>query len=265
MPVRIQHLLLRLQRYDATLTYKPGKELYIADTLPRAYLTGRDLSGIELDNEIDCHVNCLVKHLPLAKSKFEEFKEASASDIELQQLKKFIISGWPDTKQEVPNEVKPYWNFRDEINEIQEILFKGEKIIVPTSLRREMLACIHEIHLGIQKCMQRGWKSLFWPGMSSKIKDLISKCQTCLKYHYAQQKEPLIPYEVPELSWQRIAADLLQLGGEDYLLVIDYFSKYIELARLEDNALSPEVIMHLTDGKAWNSTRTSIRQWSTVY
>ena len=40
VPVRIQRLLLRLQRYDVTLTYKPGKELYIADTLSRAYLTG---------------------------------------------------------------------------------------------------------------------------------------------------------------------------------------------------------------------------------
>ena len=168
MPVRIQRLLLRLQRYDVTLTYKPGKELYIADTFSRAYLTGRDPSDIELDNEVDCHVHCLVKRLPLAKSKLEEFKEASASDIELQQLKKVIISGWPDTKQEVPNEVKPYWNFRDEINETEEILFRGEKI-VPTSLRREMLERIHEVHLGIPKCMQRGRQSLFWTGMSSEI------------------------------------------------------------------------------------------------
>ena len=154
--VRIQRLLLRLQRYDITLTYKPGKVLYIADTLSRAYLTGRDPSDIELDNEIDCRVHCLVKRLPLAKSKFEDFKEASASDIELQQLKKVIISGWPDTKQEVLNEVKPYWNFRDEINKIEGILLKGEKIdkiTVPTSLGRKMLVRIHEVHLGIQECM----------------------------------------------------------------------------------------------------------------
>ena len=108
-----------------------------------------------------------------------------------------------------------------------------------------MLASIHEVHLGIQKCMQRGRQSFFWPSMSSEIKDLLIKCQTCLKYHCAHQKEPLIPYEVPELLWQRIAADLFQLGGEDYLLVIDYFSKYVVLARLEDNTSSPEVIMHL--------------------
>ena len=55
----------------------------------------------------------------------------------------------------------------------------------------------------------------------------------------------MIPYKVPELLWQRIAADLFQLGGKDYLLVIDYFSKYVVLARLEDNTSSPEVIMHL--------------------
>ena len=30
-------MLLKLQRYNINLVYKPGKELYIADTLSRAY------------------------------------------------------------------------------------------------------------------------------------------------------------------------------------------------------------------------------------
>ena len=81
--------------------------------------------------------------------------------------------------------------------------------------------------------------------MSNEIKDLVSNCTTCLKYQSAQPREPLIPYEVPELPWQRIAADLFQLGKDHYLLVIDYFSKYVELARLEDSTSSHEVIVHL--------------------
>ena len=161
VPARIQRLLLRLQKYDVTLTYRPGKELYIADALSRAYLTDRDSNDIEFDNEIDCHEHCLKNYLPLTKLKVQEFKDASSSDMELQQLKRVILHGWPNTKQEVPNEAQPYWNFRDEINEIEGILFKEEKIIVPASLRSEMLERIHEVHLGIQKCMQRGRQSLF--------------------------------------------------------------------------------------------------------
>ena len=35
-PRRLQRMLLRLQRYTLALTFKPGKELLIADTLSRA-------------------------------------------------------------------------------------------------------------------------------------------------------------------------------------------------------------------------------------
>ena len=93
--------------------------------------------------------------------------------------------------------------------------------------------------------MQRGGQSLFWPGMSNEIKDLVSSCKTCLKYHSAQPSEPLIPFEVTELPCQRISVDLFQLGKDQYLLVIDYFSKYVELARVEDSTSSHEVIIHL--------------------
>ena len=93
--------------------------------------------------------------------------------------------------------------------------------------------------------MQRGRQSLVWAGMSNEIKELVSNCKTCLKYQSAQSKEPLLPYVVPAFPWQRIAADLFQLGKDQYLLVIDYFSKYVELARLEDSTSSQEVIIHL--------------------
>ena len=41
-PPRLQRILLRLQRYNFSLTYKPGKELVIADTLSRAYTSDSD-------------------------------------------------------------------------------------------------------------------------------------------------------------------------------------------------------------------------------
>ena len=37
-PKRLQRLLLRLQQYDVDLRYKPGSEMYLADTLSRAFL-----------------------------------------------------------------------------------------------------------------------------------------------------------------------------------------------------------------------------------
>ena len=124
------------------------------------------------------------------------------------------------------------------------ILFKGEKIVVPESLKQSMLSLIHEVHLGVQKSLYGARQSLFWPGMTQEVKGMVENCPTCLKYRRKQQKEPLMPFQVSELPWQRIAADLFHLGSEEYLLVIDYYSKYVELAHLS-HATSPKVINHL--------------------
>ena len=50
-PKRLQRLLLRLQQYDVEIRYKPGPEMYLADTLSRAYLptTSRSVAEEEVE------------------------------------------------------------------------------------------------------------------------------------------------------------------------------------------------------------------------
>ena len=52
----------------------------------------------------------------------------------------------------------------------------------------------------------------------------------------------MIPQKVPERPWARVAADIFYYKGSDYLLVVDYFSKYPEVTRLS-NKDSEAVIM----------------------
>ena len=40
-PCRLQRMLLRLQRFNLDVTYKPGSQMYIADHLSRAYLASQ--------------------------------------------------------------------------------------------------------------------------------------------------------------------------------------------------------------------------------
>lgn len=42
----------------------------------------------------------------------------------------------------------------------------------------------------------------------------------------------MIPQEVSERAWATVAADIFYYKGKDYLLVVYYFSKYPEVARL---------------------------------
>ena len=54
---------------------------------------------------------------------------------------------------------------------------------------------------------------------------------TCQEYQPAQQKQPLLPYDIPLRPWQRIATDLFVWNNTNYLVVVDYYSNYFEIAQ----------------------------------
>lgn len=67
--------------------------------------------------------------------------------------------------------------------------------------------------------------------MSNHIKEMIQKCETC-RLQAPEQVEPLCPSTLPEQSWERIGADLFHFQNKTYLLVVDYYSRWIEVRKL---------------------------------
>ena len=70
----------------------------------------------------------------------------------------------------------------------QGILFKVEKVIIPTEMRIEMLKIIYRSHLGTEKCKHRARNSLYWPGMSSGLEYFVSTCEICSVYQRKNRK-----------------------------------------------------------------------------
>lgn len=76
----------------------------------------------------------LMSKLPVSDSKLIEIQAATTQDAQLTVLKQVIQVGWPESRKKFPPSVAEYSNHRDEITEINGVLFKGEKIIVPHTL-----------------------------------------------------------------------------------------------------------------------------------
>ena len=144
----------------------------------------------------------------------------------------------------VPPEIQSYWGIRDELHEADRLLLFGDRIIVPTILRSSQLQFIHEGHLGGEKCKLRARSSLFWPCMCQVIEETVAKCSICLKYRAANPKEPLIPHIIPGLRWEKVAVDIMTYQGHDYIVVVDFYSKYPAIAMLERMTTSC-VILHM--------------------
>ena len=142
-PPRLQRMLLRLQRYEFTMKYKPGKEMVIADTLSRAYLTSQDADDSQMEEELACHVHAVNSRIPVSEEKLEEIKKEVESDQTMKTLSATIHRGWPETRKQTPSEIQDFWNYRDELSEANGILLKQDRIIIPPKMRNEMLTRIH--------------------------------------------------------------------------------------------------------------------------
>ena len=264
---RLQRMMLQLQRYTLNVRYVPGKLMYVADTLSRAYITGDAECGAP--EEMEVLVHSLVENLPATIDKLEQFRRAFANDEVMQKLKQYIRNGWPQRKSAALPEIQAYWDIRDELHEAEGLLLFGERLVVPASLRPDMLQVIHEGHLGRDKCKARARVSLYWPLMGVDIEEVVGRCAVCQKYRAANQKEPLIPHSVPALRWQQVALDIMTHKGKDYLVAVDYLSKFPEIALLERKTAAC-VIMHLKSmfarhGIADHLIRTLHNHFSTTF
>ena len=227
-PKRLQRMLLRLQKYTLFVAYKKGKDMFLADTLSRAFLP--EVNTCEFTRELE-----ELDHrasLPVSDERWQQIKHASADDPVLQQLRATIRRGWPESKSEVPECLYPYFDMRDVLTVQNELVFKGQLLVVPACLRKELMAVVHSTHIGIEGCIRRARDTLYWPRMSTELKDYISKCDICLSHRNAQVKEPLLQHEVVARPWSKVGADLCEFDNRHLLVICDYYSNFIEVARL---------------------------------
>ena len=128
--------------------------------------------------------------------------------------------GWPEHRFNFEALVKPYFDFQEELSYIDGIVFKGERVVIPQNLIKQVMDIIHESHLGIVKCKQLARDVVYWPGINKHIEDMVSRCATCQAHRKSQQKEPMIPTEVPNGPWEHVATDLFDCLGYKWLLVV---------------------------------------------
>ena len=231
-------MIMTVQKYSLNVIYHPGKELVLADTLSRAFL--QDDNDL-IEEKFEVNTLCVI---PMSDTKIMELKNETKKDNQLQQLISMLKSGWPTNKRDTPKACLPFWNLRDELSISDNIIFKGEKIVIPKKLQPEILRHIHSSHLGIEKCKRRARDVLFWPGMTSQIENAVLNCQICSAYQRENSKEPMLPHAIPERPWSQLGADLFVFNGNNYLILVDYYSSFIEL-NLLCTTTSQQVITHL--------------------
>ena len=236
-PPRLQRLLVKIQGYNFTIEHRPGTEMIIPDTLSRL----PNPTKAE-DIPLDVHVESIlldevedplgIDLLHFGSLKQEALQKETNRDPILQQVKEFTHAGWPATIQELPNDLRPFWPFRDELGMSGGVLFKGRQVIIPQSMRQDILQQLHKGHPGIEKMRLLARQSVYWPNINRQIDESVRLCTQCQERMPEQRREPLLPHDIPITPWTKVGMDLFELNMVQYLLIVDYHSKFPVVHRL---------------------------------
>lgn len=192
---RFQRLLLRLTIYEIKIEYICGKDNSIADALIRVDpLSPKPMDSRQMDV---IPVHHITSNVPTTDNRLDRTRVATPADSALNQVRHYIFHGWPLQRQQLPERLQNYWNYREELAVEDGLIFKAHRLVIPASLRAEYLNDLHAGHLGEEKTLLRARETVFWPGISDDVSNTIKLCDACTKHMPAQQKEPLVPHDVP--------------------------------------------------------------------
>lgn len=219
--------------------YVPGKLVHFADMLSR-----NSLKETEHDDDMMRMVHSVSRHLPMSIERKSIFRNNTCNDPILSKLIKFYHHGWPKV---FDKQLKPYYNLRNILYLQDGLLFVGDKIIVPDCLKSYVLQLAHnKSHCGINKTTNLIKNLFYWPGMKDSIVKFIMQCRSCEKYSKNNFKEPLLPHTIPKERFYKVGCDILDFMGKTYLVIVDYFSHWLELLLMKDKT-SNSVINSMQD------------------
>lgn len=237
---RIQRMRLQLSRYDFKIVYKPGRELFIADTLSRAPSPSLyESDSTQHSEEQVCMV--LDQVMPSTDTR-SKYAVATEEDDTLRLVKKILVAGWPERRSHCPAQAKPFWSVRDDLAEANGLLLYGERVVVPMSLRREVMEAVHEGHFGELKCVQRARSAVYWPGCDDQIRNMVASCSTCQLHRHKNPAPSLHPVKLPSHPFQMLSADHFQFEGANFLLAVDAYSKWPCAAQLNSISASHTIV-----------------------
>ena len=241
-PKRTQRLLLRLQCFNLTLKFVPGKELYIPDMLSRAHVGKESESEKVLCGEADYAVNAVVTNVKCSEEMMSKLKLETKNDVALELVKSYIETEWPESISKCHELARKYYGIRAELVLFQGLILFHDRIVIPDTLRANLLARVHIGHQGRERCKRLARSAIYWPGLNRDIDNMVDKCEPCLLRRNARPREPLRPHEIPNRPWQKIGIDIFHYGGRSLQLMACYFSKWVEVNELPRIPTSNNVI-----------------------
>ncbi|PAA64507.1 hypothetical protein BOX15_Mlig000968g3 [Macrostomum lignano] len=216
---RIQRWALLLRAYDYNVMYVKGETMYAADTLSRLPLQS---------DSADQKINLLEINALEGFGNPEQLLQriVRTKDYKLDMLKKYIQDGWPAYP---PPAMLPYSRNKLEYTLQNGVIFKGLRIVPPSSLRSEILQMLHEDHPGIVRMLRLSRQYFWWPDIDAQINAFVQRCVQCQLHARKRSNANLSSWPETKSFFERVHVDIATFKGQRFLVLIDAFSKWVDV------------------------------------
>lgn len=226
---RIQRWALLLSGFSYTIEYVKG-ELNTSDSLSRI----RQFETTVVQNEVS-YIN-YVGFVNVTQVDYKLIAIHTRRDPILSKVMDCIQNGTVDKLQ--GDEYKPYRSRALELSVESGCVLWGYRTIIPKIFQKNVLEALHTSHMGIVKTKSLARSYIHWPNIDKDIEFMIKSCEPCQLTQPNPEKSSLIPWTPTESAWKRIHIDFADVRGFSLLIVVDSFSKWVEVFKTKDMTTS---------------------------
>ena len=85
---------------------------------------------------------------------------------------------------------------------------------------------LHQGHIWIAQTKLIARNTVYWPGISKDVTELISNFETCIPFRNAQPAERLLKHVIPDQPWVKTGTEIFSFNNKDYVIPVDYSRLY---------------------------------------
>lgn len=215
---RMQHYAIFLQAFDYKIKYRNTKDHANADTMSRLPV---EKTRAQQFDEPDSLEIAQIETLPVT---LKELAKETGNDPSLAKLIQGLVTG---------KIVKREHRFNVAIAEFslqQGCVFRGQRVVIPTALRKKVLEELHAVHFGIVKMKALARSHCWWPNISAEIESLAKNCGKCNETRNEPPKAPIHPWEPATKPFERVHVDYAgPLKNTYFLILVDAYSRWPEV------------------------------------
>lgn len=136
------------------------------------------------------------------------------------------------------------WNERGDLNIQIDLLLLRRRLVIPETLRQNVIRYLHDTHQSITKTLENSTSSVWWPGLSHDIQKMVQDCDMCSNLQ-TETIERMRGTPYPNRPWGKVAADSSVHTGHNYPLVVDYYSRDVEICLGSRSVNTAETILRM--------------------